>query len=989
MKKLVLFLSLFYSFSTFAQTQIEVNVIDLLTNKPVKSVEVYLETYGEKTILGLSDKAGKVVFKDLQATKTYKAFTFANDKYAEAFVGSITPKAGETSVFTLELPTIRVELLEEVRITNSKRAKMNTQNAEVSYIIPKEEIQALPVEGRDITRTLIRLPNLTVATLGYAEAPNVSINGLGGTFTNYLIDGMDNNERFLGNAKFNTPIGFADGISVLTNNYSVEFGNTSNGLVNVTTRSGSNKLTGEAFYLTRPGSIIDSKSPFATLDLSGNQVKDGFQRNQAGFGLGGALKKDKTFFYINFEQTIDKKDNLLNVPQLGVNETVTGFNNFTYSSAKIDQVWSQRFKSSLRVNHGIFDIDRQGGGLEGGTLFPSAASAQKNRTYLVALKNAYVFSSYLTGETNFQTSYFRWNYREPVNISSPSVTVQDPSGAVIATVGQSGAIFDDKEYTNQLQQKLFYRQGKHSLKFGVEFITSDFNLLGGGNTFGTYTVRLNQAQLDALKAKGINSSLDVNDIPADVRVINYDVELQPNTFGARQNVFSTYLEDIFAVNNKLNLTMGLRYDYDNLTKGGGSRGDLNNLAPRLAFNYKIDDRNTLRGGYGIFTDKIKYSIHSDALQFSSTSADFKKQLKELQKLGKLDPNADIDKITFPGNIRATASNVTYLNGPSYTDLQSRRDRQFVNNMRILNPNGFQNPYSHQVSLGYQHKSDEDHLFSLDLNYVATNNLYYIRNINAPSAYPLNDPKNVVVRKVAEADLTRPVPLKSDSRGQYAVAGNDTLRGFARNVLMNETDGKARYWAMNVVYQKLKGEGKFAYRMSYSLALIKSNTSSINTRANDANNYDVEYTYDENDRRHVASFMFFWYPIKNLIVSPAFLVQSGQPITRIADARIFGTTDLNGDNDFFNPGDYSPGNIRNSDRLPWANTLDLSVKYTLMKHFELSADIFNVLNAVNYSGFNVVRGNSNQFMVGDKSTNTYTWRAASAPRQFQFGARYVF
>jgi hypothetical protein len=223
-------------------------------------------------------------------------------------------------------------------------------------IIPKEEIQALPVEGRDITRTLIRLPNLTVATLGYAEAPNVSINGLGGTFTNYLIDGMDNNERFLGNAKFNTPVGFAEGISVLTNNYSVEFGNTSNGLVNVTSRTGSNKLTGEAFYLTRPGAVIDSKSPFATLDLSGNQVKDGFKRDQAGFGLGGALKKDKTFFYLNFEQTIDKKDNLLNVPQLGVNETVTGYNRFSYFSGKIDQVWSQRFKSSLRLNYGSFDI---------------------------------------------------------------------------------------------------------------------------------------------------------------------------------------------------------------------------------------------------------------------------------------------------------------------------------------------------------------------------------------------------------------------------------------------------------------------------------------------------------------------------------------------------------------------------------------------------------------------------------------------------------
>ena len=727
MKKIILILSVIYSFTSIAQEKLEVNVNDLLTLKPIKSVEVYLESVNEKPVIGMTDKLGKVIFNNLSNNKIYKIYTFANDKYAEAILGNISLKAGETTKVSIELPSIRVELLEEVRITNSKRAKMNTQNAEVSYIIPKEEIQALPVEGRDITRTLIRLPNLTVATLGYAEAPNVSINGLGGTFTNYLIDGMDNNERFLGNAKFNTPVGFAEGISVLTNNYSVEFGNTSNGLVNVTSRTGSNKLTGEAFYLTRPGAVIDSKSPFATLDLSGNQVKDGFKRDQAGFGLGGALKKDKTFFYLNFEQTIDKKDNLLNVPQLGVNETVTGYNRFSYFSGKIDQVWSQRFKSSLRLNYGSFDIDRQGGGLEGGNLFPSAASAQKNRTYLVALKNAYVLSSYLTGETNFQTSYFRWNYREPVNPTSPSVSVQDPSGAAIAILGQSGAIFDDTEYTNQIQQKFFYRQGKHSFKLGVEFITSEFSLLGGGNQYGTYVVRLSQPQLDALKAKGINSSLDVKDIPSDVRVINYDVELRPTTFGARQNVFSAYFEDLFSVTNKLNLIMGLRYDYDNLTKGGGKKGDLNNLAPRIAFNYKIDERNTIRGGYGIFTDKIKYSIYSDALQFNSTSADYKKQLQELQRLGKLDPNADIEKITFPGNIRATSTNVSYLNGPSYTDLQPRRDRQFTNNLRILNPNGFQNPYSHQVSMGYQNKADEDHLFSLDLNYVATNNLYYIRN----------------------------------------------------------------------------------------------------------------------------------------------------------------------------------------------------------------------------------------------------------------------
>ena len=352
MNKLFYLLFCFSTFSGFAQEQLEVTVGDLLARKPLRSVEVFLETSGEKPISGTTDKLGKIIFKDLSVGKIYNVFTLPNDKYAEANSGNISIKSGELNKVTLELPSIREELLEEVRITNSKRAKMNTQNAEVSYIIPKEEIQALPVEGRDITRTLIRLPNLTVATLGYAEAPNVSINGLNGTFTNYLIDGMDNNERFLGNSKFNTPVGFAEGISVLTNNYSVEFGNTSNGLVNITTRSGSNKLSGEAFYLTRPGAVIDSKSPFATLDLSGNQVKDGFKRDQAGFGLGGALVKNKTFFYINYERTQDRKDNLLNVPTLGVNETVTGYNDFHYTSGKIDQVWSNRFKTSLRANVG-------------------------------------------------------------------------------------------------------------------------------------------------------------------------------------------------------------------------------------------------------------------------------------------------------------------------------------------------------------------------------------------------------------------------------------------------------------------------------------------------------------------------------------------------------------------------------------------------------------------------------------------------------------
>src|SRR6185295_12421958 len=177
----------------------------------------------------------------------------------------------------------------------------NTINAEVSSSLRQVEIENLPVEGRDITRALYRLPNVTQATGFYPEAPNVSINGANSLFANYMLDGLDNNENFLGGQKFAAPVGFTSDVTVLTNNYSTEFGRTGNGVINLTSRSGSNALHGEAFYLTRPG-----------------------------LSLGGPIAKDRTFYFLNAETTKDDKDNLLRSPALGVSTTVAGSNDFTF-----------------------------------------------------------------------------------------------------------------------------------------------------------------------------------------------------------------------------------------------------------------------------------------------------------------------------------------------------------------------------------------------------------------------------------------------------------------------------------------------------------------------------------------------------------------------------------------------------------------------------------------------------------------------------------
>lgn len=988
------------SISSFAlaQVNLEVSVFDLSNLRPLSNLTVYLENKA----IGFSaqqatNTQGKVRFNGLSVLGTYRVFVKESDNYFDAKVEGIELRSNEKPSVQLLVPAKRSQELKEIVVYPST-SKINTINAEVASDLKLKEIQTLPIEGRDVTRALYRLPNITQATGFYPEAPNISINGANGLFTNYMIDGMDNNERFLGGQKFAIPVGFTKNITVLTNNYSTEFGLTGNGIVNITSRSGSNELSGEAFFLTRPGPAIDSPSDFAQRDLSGNTVKDGFQRYQTGFSIGGALVKNKTFYYINAEQTVDLKDNLLNSPDLGVNETVRGQNRFTYLSGKLDHFWNNRWSTSLRINGGIVAIERQGGGLEGGVQFPSAASLQDRNSFLANLKTLYT-TERLTLETNVQFSRFRWNYGRPKNGPSAQVTVLNPNNLPVAVLGHPGFIFDSQENTWQLQQKLVYSlNSKHTIKAGVALISAGHSLFGGGNVNGNYTILTTQTELDAIRARGSDANLSINDIPSSVQVLNTSVELRPNSFGTVQNVYSAYVEDAFSVNNRLNLTFGLRYDFDNLTQTGVSKGDFDNIAPRVSFNYKINAASAIRGGYGIFYEKISYAVFSDALQQNTTSSDYITQLQALQAQGIIDSQADLSKLTFDGNLSASLANVGYLQAPAPGAIQNERANVFSNERRILNPNGWQNPYTHQISLGYQYQFNKDYLFYVDVVHNRSFNLFRLRNLNAPA--PFASTQATPVRTQAKADLTRPIPIITDNTGTYAMINGQRVDGVARNIIVSETAGQSRYWGASFNLQKARGKSKVSYRFTYTLSFLENNTEDINFRAMDSNDFEAEWGAALNDRRHVMNGIINFFPVKNLTITTAILLQSGQPINRIPDATVFGTTDLNGDGRSFGDAyvgnsDRSPGETRNNDRLPWSNTFDLSLRYQIpfgkntRSKLEISADVFNLFNAKNLSGFSNNATQSNQIQVGPRSSGTLVTRNVAPPRQFQFGARYLF
>lgn len=961
------------------QASLEVVVLDQVSGAPLAATEVVLENaaVGLRTA-ATTNTQGKARFNSLSTAGKYRITVAETDRTYAIDSGDLSLRANFDRSVTLSVAPKEAVTGEIVVTEGVGVAQINTINAEVSSSLRQVEIENLPVEGRDITRALYRLPNVTQATGFYPEAPNVSINGANSLFANYLLDGLDNNENFLGGQKFAAPVGFTSDVTVLTNNYSTEFGRTGNGVINLTSRSGSNALHGEAFYLTRPGPSLDSASPFAQRDLSGNQVKDGFRRNQGGLSLGGPIVKDRTFYFLNAETTQDDKDNLLRSPALGVSTTVAGTNDFTFLSGRVDRRWNDAIHSTFRANVGEVGIERQGGGLDGGVTFPSAGNTQDRNSLLAAATTSWTGGSWLS-ETNLQYSRFRWNYADPDNPASPQVAVLDPQEQTIAVLGHPGYVFDDLEKAWQLQQKVSLSRERHTLKAGVDLLSSDFALAGGGNPNGNYTVKLTAAQLAALRARNLGAGLSINDIPANVQVLDYNIEMQPNTFGKRQEISSVYVEDLLSVSSRLNLTLGLRYDYDNLSAGGAKDGDKDNLAPRFNFNYQLNEKSAIRGGFGVFYDKILYAIYSDALQQNSTSAGFRSQVQQLIARGILPSDTDLSRIFFNGNLSANFNRgVTYLQGPR-PDL-SQREQIVSNELRILNPNGYDNPYTQQASLGYQLQLDRKTLFYVDLVRARSFDLFRLRDLNAPAPYPI-DPNHVVVRTPAQADATRPVGV---------------LPGGARNIVVTETGGRSAYDGLSLNLVKDRGGDRWSYRLSYTLSRLKNDTEDINFRAQDSNNFGAEWGPSINDRRHVINALLFLEPIPDLTVTFAALIQSGQPINRIPDAALYGTTDLNGDGRSFGDAyvgnsDRSPGESRNSDRLPWSKTLDLGLQYRLPllgRRIEVRADVFNLTNEVNLSGYSNNSTQSNQIQVGPKGSGVAK-KNAGPPRQFQFGLRYSF
>ena len=128
------------------------------------------------------------------------------------------------------------------------------------------------------------------------RSSGVAVNGQSSTFNNFLIDGMDNNERFIGSVIVRPSIDALAEVRVQTSQYSAELGRTAGGVINMITKAGGNEFHGTLFHFFR-NEKLDARNLFARPQ----DPKPAYKQNQFGGSLGGPIVKNRTFFFSDYE----------------------------------------------------------------------------------------------------------------------------------------------------------------------------------------------------------------------------------------------------------------------------------------------------------------------------------------------------------------------------------------------------------------------------------------------------------------------------------------------------------------------------------------------------------------------------------------------------------------------------------------------------------------------------------------------------------------
>jgi outer membrane receptor protein involved in Fe transport len=879
-------------------------------------------------------------------------------------------RIGATVQVDLSLPVGGME--ENITVT-AVTPQVDLTSVQVGGNVTSGELKDLPSAARNFTGLVALLPGVVYNQASDSSSDSVTINGQHGSGVVFLMDGGSNNDDLRGGssgAQARPPLDSIQEFQVVTNQFDAEYGAATAGVVNAVTKQGSNSWRGSAFgYLTH--SAMTAKDFFVAQK---NLEKPETRKNQWGATLGGPILRDRMHFFVSFERQ-DRDEGRSRVYESRPDRSFTvaqETNSWNYlgrvdHQLSANQNYSVRFLWDHQPNYnqvlGNGTIDTLSIEKDNDWTFVAAYNRVFAGTKLNVLRASAVHEKPKRGQTLYQ--------------ETGDWTQAPPTLQFVNFIDQADDNYADYRDMNVYALDDVFSWfiggagGSHDLKVGAQYQLGEHYREDQRVTNGRFIFPSDRA-FDAADPFTYPERFQIR-VPDMVKLLS------------RTHSAGLFVQDKWQVNERLTLSVGLRYDVHIspirefwnpfFTDVNDYPIDTNNFQPRIGVAYSPSPVSVIRGGYGIFYEKQWI----DRFENYALNRVFTNSYIAQFPVSQVDPG--------PSNGRFP-TNPFLVNGPVVNrDLvnQAVPPGTLARNTSAvwLDRPGRVLPRQQQASVGYERQLGQQ--LSVSADYV------HMENSEMPLRYNLNPAIKQTTERVAP--ITR-----VDFLG---IANQLGISPFVGDVFTYENIGDTRYDGLNVQLEK-RLTNNWSARVSYGLGYGRGNTSGIPTAVNDFQvladrHLELNEGPTNLNRRHTVTLSgrveVPW--VRGLTASAIARMTSGVPFT-IHDSTVdanrnniavdplpagtysgVGENALTVDNKGGRNGAYGPGSLQ----------IDLRAGYRMRPRgaqtLDLFAELFNITNEPNFANPSGDRRTIETFLVPTSLAG------GGFPRQFQIGARFGF
>src|ERR1051326_6913851 len=681
---------------------------------------------------------------------------------------------------------------------------------------PENNLGAIVLKGSDL-ESLPDDPDDLAAALQALAGPSAGPNG-----GQIYIDGFSGGRL--------PPLASIREIRINSNPYSAEYDRPGFGRIEILTKPGTDRFRGQASFSFN-NQVLNSRNPFAP-------TRAPYMVRNYGGNLSGPISKKKASFFLDFEKRDINDEAIVTAtildPSLNIDpfsETVAVPNRRTTFSPRID--YQLNAKNTL-VGRYEYEHTTAVGGV-GGYNLDSRRYNTFNTQQTARLTETAIINKTTVNETRFQ--FNRQTSGDDANNSIPTISVQDAFTGGGSQIGLSSSLQNRWEGTNITSLSI----GSHSIKFGGRLRDVHITSISPQNFGGTWTFAGsgrtgNPNGLTSIQSYQITlQGLQQGKTPGQIRALGGGTTQFTIATGNPQATvgqwdFGGFVQDDWKYRPNLTLSFGLRHEnQDNISSNL-------NFAPRFGFAWaprsspQRPSKTTLRGGFGVFYDRVGESLTLTANRLNGINQ---------QQFIVTDPTI---LNSFP-------------NVPSIATLT-----QFATPVSIYRlENDIQAPYTMQAAISIERALPHNFTTSVTYSHARSLHLLRARAINAPLPGTFNP--------LVPGSGVR--PLGTNNYFEY-----DSTGRFEQNQLIVTL---ANRFSRNV-----------SFNINYAFAKAKSDTDGSGTFASNPYDFSTDYGRASNDVRHRFTLFGTFRAPWNIAFNPMLVISSGNPFN-ITIGR-----DLNGD-----------------------------------------------------------------------------------------------